>query len=110
MDFGIAQIVAHYSSLGYSAGDMCRPDRPWATLAEDPWAAYLKPGDIIEAHIAASAPCGIGCFRRFTATPRCRRDAGPTRVTPTLTTSGDGPVIDERRRFRAIASAGSRPA
>ena len=60
MDFGIAQIVAHYSSLGYSAGDIVSTGtvRGVAAFAEDPWAAYLKPGDIIEAHIA-----GIGTLR-----------------------------------------------
>lgn len=49
----IPEIVAHYSALGYSAGDLVSTGTVAgvAAFSYDPWAWYLKPGDVIEAGI-----------------------------------------------------------
>jgi 2-keto-4-pentenoate hydratase/2-oxohepta-3-ene-1,7-dioic acid hydratase in catechol pathway len=49
----VAQIVAHYSGVGYSAGDVLSTGTVSgvAGFSEDPASMYLKPGDVIEAEI-----------------------------------------------------------
>ncbi len=49
----IAQIVAHYSGVGYSAGDVLSTGTVSgvAGFSEDAASLYLKPGDVIEAEI-----------------------------------------------------------
>jgi len=56
----IPQILAHYSALGYSAGDVLSTGTVSgvAGFSADPSAWYLKPGDLIEAEIE-----GIGILR-----------------------------------------------
>lgn len=49
----IPEIVAHYSALGYSPGDVISTGTVSgvAAFSDDPWAWYLKPGDVMEAEI-----------------------------------------------------------
>ena len=49
----VAQIVAHYSGVGYSAGDVLSTGTVSgvAGFSDDPASMYLKPGDVIEAEI-----------------------------------------------------------
>jgi 2-keto-4-pentenoate hydratase/2-oxohepta-3-ene-1,7-dioic acid hydratase in catechol pathway len=49
----IPQILAHYSPLGYSAGDLVSLGTVSgvAGFSEDPGAWYLKPGDVVECEI-----------------------------------------------------------
>ena len=49
----VAQIVAHYSGVGYSAGDVLSTGTVSgvAGFSEDPASLYLKPGDVVEAEI-----------------------------------------------------------
>ncbi|NNF10623.1 MAG: fumarylacetoacetate hydrolase family protein, partial [Acidimicrobiia bacterium] len=49
----IPEIVAHYSALGYSPGDLVSTGTVAgvAAFSEDPEAWYLKPGDVIDAGI-----------------------------------------------------------
>jgi 2-keto-4-pentenoate hydratase/2-oxohepta-3-ene-1,7-dioic acid hydratase in catechol pathway len=56
----IPEILAHYSALGYSAGDLLSTGTVSgvAGFSADPNAWYLKPGDIMEAEIE-----GIGVLR-----------------------------------------------
>ena len=60
MSVTINQILAHYSPLGYSAGDVVSTGTVSgvAGFSEDPQAWYLKPGDVMEAEIE-----GIGVLR-----------------------------------------------
>ena len=53
MSVTIPQILAHYSALGYSAGDVLSTGTVSgvAGFSADPKAWYLKPGDVIEAEI-----------------------------------------------------------
>ncbi len=53
MSVTIPEIIAHYSALGYSAGDVLSTGTVSgvAGFSEDPRAWYLKPGDVIEAEI-----------------------------------------------------------
>jgi 2-keto-4-pentenoate hydratase/2-oxohepta-3-ene-1,7-dioic acid hydratase in catechol pathway len=53
MSTTIAEIVAHYSPLGYSAGDVLSTGTVSgvAGFSEDAASLYLKPGDVIEAEI-----------------------------------------------------------
>ena len=53
MSISIAEIVAHYSPLGYSAGDVLSTGTVAgvAGFSEDAASLYLKPGDEIEAEI-----------------------------------------------------------
>jgi 2-keto-4-pentenoate hydratase/2-oxohepta-3-ene-1,7-dioic acid hydratase in catechol pathway len=53
MSVTIPQILAHYSALGYSAGDVVSTGTVSgvAGFSEDAAALYLKPGDVIEAEI-----------------------------------------------------------
>jgi 2-keto-4-pentenoate hydratase/2-oxohepta-3-ene-1,7-dioic acid hydratase in catechol pathway len=53
MDFSLPEIIAHYSPLGYSAGDVLSTGTVSgiAGFSEDPEAWYLRPGDVIEAEI-----------------------------------------------------------
>jgi 2-keto-4-pentenoate hydratase/2-oxohepta-3-ene-1,7-dioic acid hydratase in catechol pathway len=53
MSVTIPEIVAHYSPLGYSAGDVLSTGTVSGVAGFDPNAAdlYLKPGDVIEAEI-----------------------------------------------------------
>jgi len=53
MSVTIPQILAHYSALGYSAGDVLSTGTVSgvAGFSADPKAWYLKPGDIVEAEI-----------------------------------------------------------
>jgi 2-keto-4-pentenoate hydratase/2-oxohepta-3-ene-1,7-dioic acid hydratase in catechol pathway len=60
MSVTIPEILAHYSPLGYSAGDIVSTGTVSgvAGFSEDAAALYLKPGDVIEAEIE-----GIGVLR-----------------------------------------------
>jgi 2-keto-4-pentenoate hydratase/2-oxohepta-3-ene-1,7-dioic acid hydratase in catechol pathway len=60
MSTTIPDIVAHYSAMGYSAGDIVSTGTVSgvAAFSEDPQAWYLKPGDVVEAEIE-----GIGVLR-----------------------------------------------
>lgn len=60
MSVTIPQILAHYSALGYSAGDLISTGTVSgvAGFSADPQAWYLKPGDLIEAEIE-----GLGMLR-----------------------------------------------
>jgi len=60
ISFSIPEILAHYSPLGYSAGDVLSTGTVAgvAGFQEDPQALYLKPGDVVEAEIE-----GIGVLR-----------------------------------------------
>src|SRR4029077_13740250 len=53
ISFTIPEILAHYSPLGYSAGDVLSTGTVSgvAGFQSDPHACYLKPGDVIEAEI-----------------------------------------------------------
>jgi 2-keto-4-pentenoate hydratase/2-oxohepta-3-ene-1,7-dioic acid hydratase in catechol pathway len=53
MSVNIAEILSHYSALGYSAGDVVSTGTVSgvAGFSEDAAALYLKPGDVIEAEI-----------------------------------------------------------
>ncbi len=53
MSVTIPEILAHYSPLGYSAGDVVSTGTVSgvAGFSEDPKAWYLKPGDVIECEI-----------------------------------------------------------
>lgn len=56
----VAQVLAHYAPLGYSAGDIISLGTVSgvAAFSADPQAWFLKPGDVIEAEIE-----GLGCLR-----------------------------------------------
>jgi 2-keto-4-pentenoate hydratase/2-oxohepta-3-ene-1,7-dioic acid hydratase in catechol pathway len=56
----IPEIIAHYSALGYSAGDVLSTGTVSgvAGFSEDAAELYLKPGDVMEAEIE-----GIGVLR-----------------------------------------------
>ena len=49
----IPEIIAHYSPLGYSAGDVLSTGTVSgvAGFSEDAASLYLKPGDVMEAEI-----------------------------------------------------------
>jgi 2-keto-4-pentenoate hydratase/2-oxohepta-3-ene-1,7-dioic acid hydratase in catechol pathway len=53
MSVTIPEILAHYSALGYSAGDVVSTGTVSgvAGFSEDPASLYLQPGDVIEAEI-----------------------------------------------------------
>jgi 2-keto-4-pentenoate hydratase/2-oxohepta-3-ene-1,7-dioic acid hydratase in catechol pathway len=53
MSVTIAEILSHYSALGYSAGDVVSTGTVSgvAGFSDDPASLYLKPGDVIEAEI-----------------------------------------------------------
>lgn len=53
MSVTIPEILAHYSPLGYSAGDVLSTGTVSgvAAFSEDPASKYLKPGDVVEAEI-----------------------------------------------------------
>jgi 2-keto-4-pentenoate hydratase/2-oxohepta-3-ene-1,7-dioic acid hydratase in catechol pathway len=53
MSTSVPEVLAHYSPLGYSAGDVLSLGTVSgvAGFSEDPAAWYLKPGDVIEAEI-----------------------------------------------------------
>jgi 2-keto-4-pentenoate hydratase/2-oxohepta-3-ene-1,7-dioic acid hydratase in catechol pathway len=56
----IPQVIAHYSPMGYSAGDVLSLGTVSGVAAfrDNPHAYYLKPGDVVEAEIE-----GIGVLR-----------------------------------------------
>jgi 2-keto-4-pentenoate hydratase/2-oxohepta-3-ene-1,7-dioic acid hydratase in catechol pathway len=60
MSVTIPEVIAHYSALGYSAGDVLSTGTVSGVAGFSPEAAslYLKPGDVIEAEIE-----GIGVLR-----------------------------------------------
>ncbi len=61
MIFSVAQIVAHFSQIGLSPGDVIMTGSPEGTAAAkrpDPAPFYLKPGDILETEVS-----GIGRLR-----------------------------------------------
>jgi 2-keto-4-pentenoate hydratase/2-oxohepta-3-ene-1,7-dioic acid hydratase in catechol pathway len=60
MSVTIPEIVAHYSPLGYSAGDVVSTGTVSgvAGFSQDATSLYLKPGDVIEAEIE-----GVGVLR-----------------------------------------------
>jgi 2-keto-4-pentenoate hydratase/2-oxohepta-3-ene-1,7-dioic acid hydratase in catechol pathway len=53
MSVTIPEIIAHYSALGYSAGDLVSTGtvKGVAAFSDDPPAWYLKPGDVVDAGI-----------------------------------------------------------
>ena len=53
MSVTIPEIVAHYSPMGYSAGDVLSTGTVSgvAAFSDDPKSLYLKPGDIVECEI-----------------------------------------------------------
>ena len=53
MSFKIPEIIAHYSPLGYSAGDILSTGTVSgvAGFSEDAASLYLRPGDVVEAEI-----------------------------------------------------------
>jgi 2-keto-4-pentenoate hydratase/2-oxohepta-3-ene-1,7-dioic acid hydratase in catechol pathway len=53
MSVTIAEILAHYSALGYSAGDVVSTGTVSgvAGFSEDAAELYLRPGDVIECEI-----------------------------------------------------------
>jgi 2-keto-4-pentenoate hydratase/2-oxohepta-3-ene-1,7-dioic acid hydratase in catechol pathway len=53
MSVSIAEIVAHYSPMGYSAGDVLSTGTVSgvAAFSDDPKSLYLKPGDVVECEI-----------------------------------------------------------
>ena len=53
MSASVPEVLAHYSPLGFSAGDVLSLGTVSgvAGFSEDPFAWYLKPGDVIEAEI-----------------------------------------------------------
>jgi 2-keto-4-pentenoate hydratase/2-oxohepta-3-ene-1,7-dioic acid hydratase in catechol pathway len=60
MSVKIPEIIAHYSAMGYSAGDVLSTGTVSgvAAFSGDPKAWYLKPGDVMECEIE-----GIGVLR-----------------------------------------------
>lgn len=60
MSVTVPEIISHYSSMGYSAGDIISTGTVSgvAGFSEDPASLYLKPGDVVEAEIE-----GIGVLR-----------------------------------------------
>ncbi|MDQ2982822.1 MAG: fumarylacetoacetate hydrolase family protein [Actinomycetota bacterium] len=60
MSVTIPEILAHYSALGYSAGDVVSTGTVSgvAGFSEDPASLYLKPGDVMECEIE-----GVGILR-----------------------------------------------
>lgn len=53
MSVTVPEIIAHYSSMGYSAGDVLSTGTVSgvAAFSEDPKSLYLKPGDLVECEI-----------------------------------------------------------
>src|SRR5580704_4230530 len=53
MSVTIPEIIAHYSPMGYSAGDVLSTGTVSgvAAFSDDPKALYLKPGDVVECEI-----------------------------------------------------------
>lgn len=53
MSVTVAEIVAHYSPMGYSAGDVLSTGTVSgvAAFGDDPKSLYLKPGDLVECEI-----------------------------------------------------------
>jgi 2-keto-4-pentenoate hydratase/2-oxohepta-3-ene-1,7-dioic acid hydratase in catechol pathway len=53
MSTSVPEVLSHYSALGFSAGDLLSLGTVSgvAGFSEDPFAWYLKPGDVIEAEI-----------------------------------------------------------
>jgi 2-keto-4-pentenoate hydratase/2-oxohepta-3-ene-1,7-dioic acid hydratase in catechol pathway len=53
MSVTVEEIVAHYSPMGYSAGDVLSTGTVSgvAAFSDDPQSLYLKPGDVVECEI-----------------------------------------------------------
>jgi 2-keto-4-pentenoate hydratase/2-oxohepta-3-ene-1,7-dioic acid hydratase in catechol pathway len=53
MSVTVQEIIAHYSSMGYSAGDVLSTGTVSgvAAFSDDPKSLYLKPGDVVECEI-----------------------------------------------------------
>jgi 2-keto-4-pentenoate hydratase/2-oxohepta-3-ene-1,7-dioic acid hydratase in catechol pathway len=53
MSYSIEEIIAHYSPLGYSAGDILSTGTVSgvAGFSKDAASLYLRPGDVVEAEI-----------------------------------------------------------
>jgi 2-keto-4-pentenoate hydratase/2-oxohepta-3-ene-1,7-dioic acid hydratase in catechol pathway len=53
MSVTIPEIIAHYSAMGYSAGDVLSTGTisGVAAFSDDPKSLYLKPGDVVECEI-----------------------------------------------------------
>ena len=71
MSVTIPEIIAHYSPMGYSAGDIISTGTVSgvAGFSDDPVSLYLQPGDMVEAEIE-----GIGVLRN-PIVPWSERDA-----------------------------------
>ena len=53
MSVTVAEILSHYSPMGYNPGDIVSTGTVSgvAGFSDDPFANYLKPGDVVEAEI-----------------------------------------------------------
>jgi 2-keto-4-pentenoate hydratase/2-oxohepta-3-ene-1,7-dioic acid hydratase in catechol pathway len=53
MSVTVPEIIAHYSPMGYSAGDVLSTGTVSgvAAFSGDPQSLYLKPGDVVECEI-----------------------------------------------------------
>ena len=53
MSVTVPEIIAHYSPMGYSAGDVLSTGTVSgvAAFSDDPKSLYLKPGDVVECEI-----------------------------------------------------------
>ncbi|MGA9856529.1 MAG: fumarylacetoacetate hydrolase family protein [Solirubrobacteraceae bacterium] len=60
MSVTVAEIISHYSAMGYSPGDIVSTGTVAgvAGFSEDPASLYLKPGDVVEAEVK-----GVGVLR-----------------------------------------------
>jgi 2-keto-4-pentenoate hydratase/2-oxohepta-3-ene-1,7-dioic acid hydratase in catechol pathway len=60
MSVSVAEIISHYSSMGFSAGDIISTGTVAgvAGFSEDAASLYLKPGDVVEAEVE-----GVGILR-----------------------------------------------
>ena len=61
MSVTIPEIISHYSAMGFSPGDIISTGTVSgvAGFSEDAKSLYLRPGDVVEAEIRASACCAI---------------------------------------------------
>ena len=78
MSTSVPEVLSHYSPLGYSAGDVLSLGTVSgvAGFSEDPFAWYLKPGDVIEAEIEK-----IGVLRNpVVSWQQAHGDPAPERV------------------------------
>jgi 2-keto-4-pentenoate hydratase/2-oxohepta-3-ene-1,7-dioic acid hydratase in catechol pathway len=77
MSVTIPEILAHYSSMGYSAGDVLSTGTVSgvAAFSDDPQSLYLKPGDVIECEIERIGVLRNPVISWAQAHPGAERDA-----------------------------------